>query len=146
MENLSERTATELFELMHLMPKEKISKIPSEFLDLLHKEKSNSWKIYNSPDEISVKGLSDDTKNYLAYIYLNYILDDEEKKNYKIILEENDKKFKEENSKKFDVSNKINNKKSKTIEKNSKDLVVKEESSLKNLFQKLKGLIKRLLK
>ena len=95
MENLNERTATELFELIYLMPKEKISRIPAEFLELLHEKKAKIWRVFSSPDEVNIKNLSEETKSYLAYIYLNYILDGEEKETYKEILNENEKKYQE---------------------------------------------------
>ena len=137
MENLSERTATELFELIYLMPKEKISRIPAEFLELLHEKKAKIWRVFSSPDEVNVKNLSEETKNYLAYIYLNYILDGEEKESYKEILNENEKIYQEKIAYKYDISKKLKKREGKKEEdKKRKKCFYKTIRKNKKLFQK----------
>ena len=152
MENLNERTATELFELIYLMPKEKIRKIPAEFLELLHEKKAKIWRVFSSPDEVNVKNLSEETKNYLSYIYLNYILDGEEKESYKEILNENEKIYQEKNADQYDISKKLKAKERKKQNKKEENrenlkMTVKEEKNiLTKILEKIKNFFKRLQK
>ena len=142
MDKIDERTATELFELIYLMPRKDISKIPSEFLEFLHKKKSNNWYTINNSDEIKINNLSKETINYLSYIYLNYILEENDKDVYKNILEENEKNYQENISKEYDISSKLKGKHIKN--ENIKDLTVKKNNFFKNMIEKIKSLFKRL--
>ena len=143
MENISEKTATELFQIIYLMPKNNIKKIPIDFINLLHKKKSNNWEVIDNANNINVNNLNEDTKEYLAYIYLNYILEDEEKENYKRLLKENQEKY----EKKVDISNIFAKKNLETDErlqqanKNSALVIVK-----KNFFEKILEKIKKIIK
>ena len=103
------------------------------------------WKVINSPDEVNVKNLSSETKNYLAYIYLNYILDGNEKESYKEILEENEKRYQEKVSEKYDISKKLAKKANKLKNKKEVSIAIKkEESILSKFIIKIKSLFKKL--
>ena len=107
-EILGQKVATELFQIIYLMPKEDIKKVPTYFLELLHKEKQKRWKAPSGTYEINLRSISEDTKRYLAYLYLNYILEDNEKESYKSILESNEKRNKEKGLLVQDKNNIIN--------------------------------------
>lgn len=142
MENISERTATELFQIIYVMPKNYIKKIPVDFIDLLNKKKSKNWRVINNVNNINVNNLNEDTKKYLAYIYLNYILEDEEKENYKNLLKENQERY----EKKVDISN-IFAQRNLEFEKSSKNTAlaeVKEKNFFEKILEKIKSLLKKL--
>ena len=143
MSDINERTATELFQIIDIMPQDYKSKIPTDFMKLINNKKKSETKKINL-DNINVNNLSEDTKSYLAYIYLNYLLNDQEKENYKRILKENQKRYEQ----KVDISN-ILEKRNIEIENKYKNndtalTVVKEKNFIEKIFDKIRNLLKRL--
>lgn len=143
MENISEKTATELFQIICLMPKNNINKIPIDFINYLDKKKTHNWKNIDNVNDINVNNLNDDTKEYLAYIYLNYILEDEEKENYKKLLKENQKIYED----KVNISNIFSKRNVETYEKiqeNTSLVKVKEKNFFEKMLEKIKNIIKKI--
>ncbi len=143
MSDINERTATELFQIIDIMPLDYKSKIPNDFMKLINNKKKSVTEKINI-DDINTNNLSEDTKSYLAYIYLNYLLNDQEKENYRRILKENQERYEQ----KVDISN-ILEKRNIEIENKYKNndtslTVVKEKNFIEKIFDKIKNLLKRL--
>ena len=124
-----------------------VNKIPDKILNKLKSIKSNSStniKIYKNK-KIEEQDISEDTKNFIALLYYNYVASVEEKKDILNIWIKNDNINNEEIS----TSNLFETKKdvveSKKIEKNVVDntgIVVYKENILKKLLQKIKHFLK----
>ena len=105
---------------------------------------STNIKIYKNK-KIEEQDISEDTKNFIALLYYNYVASVEEKKDILNIWIKNDNINNEEIS----TSNLFETKKdvveSKKIEKNVVDntgIVVNKENILKKLLQKIKHFLK----
>lgn len=143
---LNPKVATELLKIISFLPQEQINKISEEEILYLNQIKDNNYKTkINEVDDIKAENMMEDTKKYLAYIFINYLASPDENKEYKVIIRENEIRHQKYIAKKYDI-NKIfqENKKTYNTISNNKNLVIaKEPSLLKKILDKLKKLFKK---
>ena len=83
--------ANEMLKIIDLLSPEKQSEIPDDFKDIFKKYKDDSISInVNSIQDVNNDKLDPQTKNYLAFMFLKYLADDEEKEELKQVLKENE--------------------------------------------------------
>ena len=92
----------ELSEILKMMEPEEVNKIPKKLLEVIEKEKSNTYiPNYDSKIELNSQSIKKETLAMLALLYINYWCEDEnEKKEYLKLIEKNEQKYQVELNKK----------------------------------------------
>ena len=91
MSTIEPRVANEMLKIIDLLSPEKQSEIPDDFKDIFKKYKDDSISInVNSIQDVNNDKLDPQTKNYLAFMFLKYLADDDEKEELKQVLKENE--------------------------------------------------------
>lgn len=136
----------ELSEILKMMEPEEVNKIPKKLLEVIEKEKSNTYiPNYDSKIELNSQSIKKETLAMLALLYINYWCEDEnEKKEYLKLIEENEQKYRQQIREKTDIKYITRTQK---IEKNNvpeQELaVVKNKSFIKNVIEKIKSFLKK---
>lgn len=136
----------ELSEILKMMEPEEVNKIPKKLLEVIEKEKSNTYiPNYSSKIELNSQNIKKETLAMLALLYINYWCEDEnEKKEYLKLIEENEQKYRQQIREKTDIKYITRTQK---IEKNNvpeQELaVVKNKSFIKNVIEKIKSFLKK---
>ena len=132
---------SEVYEIINLMSYDLRSKIPSKFIDLIMAQKDENY-IPKIARDIPLKeqNLREETISILAYLKLNCFCDNEEKKQFVKMLNENERKYQEELRERYNPDNLFVNKETKveTIEKSVAMVKYKE-----SIFIKIKNWFKR---
>lgn len=132
----------ELSEILKMMEPEEVNKIPKKLLEVIEKEKSNTYiPNYDSKIELNSQSIKKETLAMLALLYINYWCEDEnEKKEYLKLIEKNEQKYQQQIREKTDIKYITRTQK---IEKNNvpeQELaVVKNKSFIKNVIEKIKS-------
>lgn len=106
MNKISSRAATQLYEIILLLPNDSKSKIPLSIMSVLENRKIDTKEInIKSAEHINDVALLDETKKYLSYIFLNYLANDDEKKEFNHILDENEARHQVFLRNKYDIAN-----------------------------------------
>lgn len=136
----------ELSEILKMMEPKEVNKIPKKLLEVIEKEKSNTYiPNYSSRIELNSQNIKKETLAMLALLYINYWCEDEnEKKEYLKLIEENEQKYRQQIREKTDIKYITRTQK---IEKNNvpeQELaVVKNKSFIKNVIEKIKSFLKK---
>lgn len=136
----------ELSEILKMMEPKEVNKIPTKLLEVIEKEKSNTYiPNYSSKIELNSQNIKKETLAMLALLYINYWCEDEnEKKEYLKLIEENEQKYRQQIREKTDIKYITRTQK---IEKNNvpeQELaVVKNKSFIKNVIEKIKSFLKK---
>lgn len=136
----------ELSEIIKMMEPKEVNKIPKKLLEVIEKEKSNTYiPNYSSKIELNSQNIKKETLAMLALLYINYWCEDEnEKKEYLKLIEENEQKYRQQIREKTDIKYITRTQK---IEKNNvpeQELaVVKNKSFIKNVIEKIKSFLKK---
>lgn len=136
----------ELSEILKMMEPKEVNKIPKKLLEVIEKEKSNTYiPNYSSKIELNSQNIKKETLAMLALLYINYWCEDEnEKKEYLKLIEENEQKYRQQIREKTDIKYITRIQK---IEKNNvpeQELaVVKNKSFIKNVIEKIKSFLKK---
>lgn len=136
----------ELSEILKMMEPKEVNKIPKKLLEVIEKEKSNTYiPNYSSKIELNSQSIKKETLAMLALLYINYWCEDEnEKKEYLKLIEKNEQKYQQQIREKTDIKYITRTQK---IEKNNvpeQELaVVKNKSFIKNVIEKIKSFLKK---
>lgn len=136
----------ELSEILKMMEPKEVNKIPKKLLEVIEKEKSNTYiPNYSSKIELNSQNIKKETLAMLALLYINYWCEDEnEKKEYLKLIEKNEQKYQQQIREKTDIKYITRTQK---IEKNNvpeQELaVVKNKSFIKNVIEKIKSFLKK---
>ena len=138
--------------LMHLS-KSEYEKIPKEILQNIkeNKDKNYLWK-FDKSKKLGEQDINRDTIALLAYINMNYLLDEKQKSFMKTIYQINEQNKRKENSttnmksdfnELFKKNRPINREVNDTEIKQENTLIKKEESLFHKIINKIKQLFKR---
>lgn len=136
----------ELSEILKMMEPEEVNKIPKKLLEVIEKEKSNTYiPNYDSKIELNSQSIKKETLAMLALLYINYWCEDEnEKKEYLKLIEKNEQKYQQQIREKTDIKYITRTPK---IEKNNvpeQELaVVKNKRFIKKVIEKIKSFLKK---
>lgn len=136
----------ELSEILKMMEPEEVNKIPKKLLEVIEKEKSNTYiPNYSSKIELNSQNIKKETLAMLALLYINYWCEDEnEKKEYLKLIEENEQKYRQQIREKTDIKYITRTPK---IEKNNvpeQELaVVKNKRFIKKVIEKIKSFLNK---
>lgn len=134
----------ELSEILKMMEPEEVNKIPKKLLEVIEKEKSNTYiPNYDSKIELNSQNIKKETLAMLALLYINYWCEDEnEKKEYLKLIEENEQKYQVELNKKTDITKFFESEKKERIQEQSLT-VVENKNLITKIIEKIKKLWKK---
>ncbi len=137
MNKMSSRAAIQLHEIILLLPDERKSKIPLSIINLLENKRIDTEEInIKSAEHINDSAILDETKKYLAYIFLNYLATEDERKEFNHILTENELRHQIFLRNKYDIANIFG------VEEKAKNTLEIEEISIETPEEEVKTLIK----
>lgn len=159
MNKISSRAATQLYEIILLLPNDSKSKIPLSIMSLLENRKIDTEEVnIKSAEHINDAALLDETKKYLSYIFLHYLANDEEKKEFNHILDENEARHQtflrnkyniadifgveEKNKYKIEIEN-IEVEEISEENENNQLVEIKEKSWFSKILDKIKKIIRK---
>lgn len=136
------KTYTEVFEILNLLGNEYIKKIPIELYNHIENNRDKKSVIeYDVDKDIVEQNISEDARNMIAYLYLQYWCTQEEKQELMKQYQQNDNLYEEKMREKYNVDI-FFNKKRENIKSNM-ELVEYKENIFKKIFKKIIDLIKR---
>lgn len=123
-----------------------IEKIPQKLIKFWERNKSITYKPnLDHSKSISEMKLKNKTRSIITMIYLNYLCNDAEKNNIKLILKDNEEKFQKKLRRECNSDNIFKNQKDKrTVKEKNHELVeYKSKGFIQKLFTRIKSLFKR---
>lgn len=114
----------EISYILKYTDKELVQKIPNKFLKYIEENKDKKY-IVNIDENIPLEEqkLKEKTKNLMALIYRNYFCNEEEKKEYDELLNENQIKYDEELNEKYSYENIFKQNKKEIIEETTEEII-----------------------
>lgn len=133
------QVCTEVCLYLNTINRKQFFNIPSEIVQKIYEisEVPMSYEKYSFDDY----KFSDRAKEIIAYIYYEYILNENDKKNVEEIIQKNDKILELEAQEKFKNINLFDN--FEKVDSNTTSLIIKKEN---NIFGKIINFIKKTLK
>ena len=145
MDKMTMTAACQLYEIVEMLPSEEKNKIPENIISLIDERKERYIKSdkYISIEDIN---LTDETKKYLGYIFLNYLANEDEKTEYRNIISENEDRYQNNLKEKYNTDNLFSKKKSKSAENReikAEMIVVENLKWWDKIIAKIKKLFKK---
>ena len=140
---------SEVYQIIEYMEPELKEKIPEKLINQIAEKRDKDYVFkYDTTKSLLDQDMYDESKHLISAIYINYVCDDEEKREILNICSENDKKYEEELRKKYDVNNLFSSNKSseseEKIEEYGENISKLIEQKEKGLFAKIWDKIKAL--
>ena len=150
MTNEYRRTLCDIDIIINELEDKEKNMIPSKLRKIIHDNKLESYQSEIRIDiPLEQQQLHPDTQAFLAMLYLNYWCQDEnEKRELRITLADNEEKFQKELSEKYDVYNIFKERQERTLNRNEEEIkethvTVYKESLFKRILNKIFGFLKR---
>lgn len=145
MDKMTKTAACQLYEIVEMLPSEEKNKIPENIISLIDERKERYIKSdkYISIEDIN---LTDETKKYLGYIFLNYLANEDEKTEYRNIISENEDRYQNNLKEKYNTDNLFSKKESKSTENHkikAEMIVVENLKWWDKIIAKIKKLLKK---
>lgn len=144
MNNMTKSAACQLYEIISQLPNEEKCKIPENVIVIID-DKKDDYILTNDEFVIDDINLTDETKKYLAYIFLNYLANENEKEEYKKIIYENERRYQKNLSEKYSTQNLFPKKeieKVEMLETNADLAVVENLNWWEKILEKIKDFFK----
>lgn len=137
----------EVYEILELMDKKYIDKIPGKLVKMFREEKNSKYKsIVDIEKPLYEQNLHRETKILLAILYVNYWCEDEQEKDSLLkSFAENEKLKEQEVREKYNPDNIFNNKYNKDENKSEESMMIeyKQDSFWQKIWNKIKYLFKK---
>lgn len=137
----------EVYEILELMEKKYIDKIPKKLVEMFREEKNSKYKfIIDIEKTLYEQKLHRKTMILLAILYVNYWCEDEQEKDSLLkSFAENEKIKLKEVREKYNPDNIFNNKNNKDKNKSEESMMIeyKKDSLLQKIWNKIKYLFKK---
>ena len=145
MDRMTKTAACQLYEIVEMLPSEEKNKIPENIISLIDERKERYIK---SDEYISIEdiNLTDETKKYLGYIFLNYLANEDEKTEYRNIISENESRYQNNLKEKYNIDKMFSKKESKSAENHkikAEMIVVENLKWWDKIIAKIKKLFKK---
>ena len=132
----------EVDEILNYLSIEDYEKIPKDVIEIIKKNKDTeyTWK-YDTSKPLKEQDLSRDTIAFLAYLNMEYLLNEQQKNLMQKIHEENEKKLELEKSEKYNPDDLFKNSQKyieKQVNSEPKEMVVYKENIFLKIFRKIK--------
>lgn len=136
------KTYTEVFEILNLLGNEYIQKIPIELYNHIESNRDKKSIIeYDVDKDILGQNISEDARDMIAYLNLQYWCSQEEKQELMKQYQQNDNLYEEKIREKYNVDIFLNKKRESTQQ--NMQLVEYKENIFKKIFEKIINWIKR---
>lgn len=135
--------AVEVLDILEHTQESDVKKIPENFIKFLKENSSKTYNVefdYSKP--ISEMNLKPKTEALLGIIYLKYWADEKGKKEFQEKLDKNEEIYIKQAEEQYNSDNLFENNKSKEIDNTNLPQVVKKESFIKKIINKLKSIFK----
>lgn len=132
----------EIKEIFKYITKDMYEKLPLKLITLVNEYQSQEYEFkYDISKELKEQKISEDTRNFIAYLHYNYWADEEGKKRIEKAWDENQKILDE----KYSYDNLFKKNKKQEAEQNEEEkenteLIVFKEPWYKKIFSKIKSL------
>ena len=150
MTNEYRRTLCDIDIIINELEDKEKNMIPSKLRKIIHDNKLESYQSEIRTDiPLEQQHLHPDTQAFLAMLYLNYWCQDEnEKRELRVTLADNEEKFQKELSEKYDVYNIFKERQERTVNKNEEEMketqvTVYKEPLIKRVLNKIFSFLKR---
>lgn len=133
---------SEVSDILKHLDNDLFKKIPESFVDLIEKNKKQGYKVNIDYSKDINEQITKESKVILGLIYRDFTCDDLEREK---LLKQEDEDIKKEEKRlqeKYNVDKIFENKKAKEEIHEDKMIVVKKENKIKEIFNKVKSLIK----
>ena len=137
----------EVYEILELMEKKYIDKMPRNLIETFKAERDSKYKSIIDVDKpLYEQDLHRETIILLAILYVNYWCEDEQEKDSLLkSFAENEKNKMQEAREKYNPDNIFNNKNNKDENKSEESMMIeyKKDSLLQKIWNKIKDLFKK---
>ena len=141
----------EVLEIINHLEEDEKSKIPSEIVEFYEKNKSKTYipNINFEEEDISKYNIKNKTREILAWIYIDYLCDDEKKKSeYIKKLRNNEYNYEEKKKKSFNQNTIFKNKqtqdlKNEQIQATKSMIKVEKQGWFSKILNKIKKILKK---
>ena len=132
----------EVDEILNYLSEEDYEKIPKDIIEVIKENKDTeyTWK-YDTSKSLKEQDVSRDTIAFLAYLNMEYLLNEQQKNLMQKIHEENEKKLELEKSEKYNPDDLFKNSQKfveKEVNTEPKEMVVYKENIFLKIFRKIK--------
>lgn len=128
----------EVLDIIKHSEKDIVNKIPTKLMEFFENNKSTTYRInLDHTKTIDEMNLKNKTRDIISIIYLNYLCDEKEKQELKMILKENEKELQEEARKKYNPDNIFKNEKT----MNNTSITKIKETFLGKIINKIKKIL-----
>ncbi len=144
-----EEAFAEVDEILKLMPVEISSKIPTQFKQIISKNRAKDYRVQiREPLELDEKNFKTETIAILGLIYRDFLADPEEKEELQLKDIEELKRIEQEVKEQYDINEVFKKKKNKKENKVEEEYetsmtIYKEPNFMKKFFNLIKGIFKR---
>ncbi len=144
-----EEAFAEVDEILKLMPVEISSKIPTQFKQIISKNRAKDYRVQiREPLELDEKNFKTETIVILGLIYRDFLADPEEKEELQLKDIEELKRIEQEVKEQYDINEVFKKKKNKKENKVEEEYetsmtIYKEPNFMKKFFNLIKGIFKR---
>lgn len=136
------KAVVEVLDILEILPRNEKEKIPKKLLLFFEKVASKDYEpkldFSQNLDKIE---LMEKTKDILAMLYRNYWCSEEEKKEYDILIIQNEKRYQEELNQKYNVENLFKQHSKKIEENNDLPIIIEKEKIYKKVLNFIKKII-----
>ena len=141
---------TEVLEILKYLPKNEYGKIPHERIQFFEDNKDYSYNFKIDPQiPLDKQNISIEANSIIVMLFRDYFASETQKEKLKVILKQNEDKYKEEIRNKYNPDDIFGNKKdkittfssNKEIENNNLPIEVKRENFFKKFITYIKNLI-----
>ena len=133
---------SEVYQIIEYMEPALRERIPERLINQIAEKRDKDYMFkYDTSKSLLDQDMYDESKHLISAIYINYVCDDNEKREILNIWSENDKKYEEELRKKYDVNNLFS---SKTSSESEEKIEEYGENITKLIEQKEKGFFSKI--
>lgn len=150
MTNEYKRTLCDIDIIINELEDKEKNMIPSKLRKIIHDNKLESYESEIRIDiPLEQQQLHPDTQSFLAMLYLNYWCQDEnEKRELRVTLADNEEKFQKELSEKYDVYNIFKERQERTLNRDEEEIketqvTLYKEPLIKRILNKIFSFFKR---
>ena len=135
----NEEVYSEVYELLNIIGKEYIDKIPKKTYSLIENKMMKEYIPKFTDNNVSIENASKEALSIIALFHLNYWCDQKEKEELISIFEENE----EINKRKYDISQTFANRRIETLNNMQRKQLIeyKKETFIQKIINKIKFLL-----
>lgn len=143
---IDNRVFSEVYIILNQLEEESLKKIPEEILNKIKENATIEIDYIEENKPLEELKLMNETKEFLAVISYNYFCDEEERKKWNDVFDENERKYQETLKEKYNPEE-IFDKKENLANKENKEcleLIEYKENFIKILISKIKQFFKKI--